>query len=177
MRTRPFNPEVFYTDEPVTKVNRDDIAYLKQLADQNARRRSRLCAHPDASDRLHEMLIVHPRDAYVRPHKHVGKSESFHLIEGLVDVVIFDDAGKVAELIRMGDYASGRQFYYRLAVPAYHTLLIRSEILVFHETTNGPFQPSDTVFAPWAPEEHDLRRRAEFIQALERAVAAFVSRS
>ena len=31
------------------------------------------------------MLIVHPAGAYVRPHKHEGKSESTHVVEGDVD--------------------------------------------------------------------------------------------
>ena len=58
-------------------------------------------------DRLHEMLIVHQRGAYVRPHKHPGKMESTHVVKGLVDVVLFDDDGSVRRTIRMGDYASG----------------------------------------------------------------------
>lgn len=103
------------------------------------------------------MLIVHERGVYVPPHKHPGKTESTHIIEGLVDVVVFNDDGKIESVIRMGDYASGRMFYYRMAVPLFHTLIIRSDVLVFHETTNGPFDRRDTIFAPWAPEESDMK--------------------
>jgi cupin fold WbuC family metalloprotein len=177
MRTRTFNQEVLYTDEPVTKVTRHDVDVLKALARQTARQRSRLCAHPDAADTLHEMLIVHPNGTYVRPHKHPRKSESFHVIEGAADVVIFDEAGHVTEVMPMGDYASGRQFYYRMDVPYYHTLLISSDVLVFHETTNGPFRSSDTVFPSWAPEENDLPGRAHFLNDLKRAVAGLAARS
>ena len=55
----------------------------------------RLCAHPAVDDRLHEMVIAMARETYVRPHKHVNKSESVHVIEGLADAVLFDDAGNV----------------------------------------------------------------------------------
>lgn len=76
-------------------------------------------------------------------------------MEGQVDVVLFDDKGSIAQVIRMGDYASGRTFYYRLAIPVFHMLLIRSDIVVFHETTNGPFNRAETEFADWSPEEAD----------------------
>ena len=156
------NDEVFVARGPLVQVGRADVEALKQRALANPRRRIRICAHPDTADRLHEMLIVHMRGAYVRPHKHLQKSESVHIIEGEVDVVFFDDAGAVAEVVRMGDYGSGRKFYYRVGGARYHTLLIASEFLVFHEVTNGPFRRADTVFAPWGPEEADPAACAAF---------------
>ena len=175
MRTKIFNEEVLYPAEQIVKVDRQDIALLKEQASHNPRQRIRLCAHRDVDDTLHEMLIIHAKNTYVRPHKHLGKSESFHVIEGGVDVVILDETGNVAEVIQMGDYSSGREFYYRISDPLYHTLLIRSEVLVFHETTHGPFKRSDMAFAPWAPEENDLSAREEFINKLETMVESFVS--
>ena len=153
--------------EPIVRISRADIQALKDQALRNPRQRIRICAHKDTLDRLHEMLIVHTRSTYVRPHKHLNKSESFHVIEGSADVVIFDEAGGVAEVIRMGDYASGRRFYYRIEQPAYHTLLITSDVLVFHETTNGPFRREEMIFAPWAPEEQDEAARAGFVVRLQ----------
>ena len=98
---------------------------------------------------------MHALDAYVRPHKHIGKSESFHVIEGLLLVVVFDDEGSKIEDIPMGDMHSGELFYYRLPANLYHTVIPQQDFVVFHEVTNGPFDRSDTVFAPWAPAEDD----------------------
>jgi hypothetical protein len=56
----------------------------------------------------------------------------------------------------MGPYDSNRQFYYRLAEPAFHTVIVESDQAVIHETTNGPFDPKDTEFADWSPPENDL---------------------
>lgn len=145
--------EVFYTDAKVVKVNAGDIHLLKQHAMAAERKRARLCTHQDERSPLHEMLIVHHKNTYVRPHKHPGKSESFHIIEGEADVFIFDDNGKVMEKIEMGSYASGKIFFYRLSEAFHHTLLIRTDTVVFHETTNGPFLRGGTVFAEWAPVE------------------------
>jgi cupin fold WbuC family metalloprotein len=166
-RARSESAEVRYATDAIVVVDAGDVAGLKRAAEENARRRIRLCAHHSTDDRVHEMLIVHARDTYVRPHKHVGKSESFHVIEGDVDVVVFDDGGQVADVIRMGAVPSGRPFYYRIADALFHTLLIRSEVLVFHETTAGPFQRADTVFAPWAPEDGDDAAVRSYLAELE----------
>jgi len=159
--------EVLYADDPIVSVDAAAIDVLKRAALMNPRRRIRLCAHRDTGDGLHEMLIVHTRDTYVRPHLHVGKSESFHVIEGDVDVVIFDEGGGVAEVIAMGPVQSGRRFFYRIADPLYHTLLIRSDLLVFHETTTGPFRRDQTLFAPWAPDGNDPVETERFLSSVE----------
>jgi hypothetical protein len=70
----------------------------------------------------------------------------------------------------MGPLASGRPFFYRIASPLFHTLLIRSSVLVFHETTGGPFRRSDTLFAPWAPEDGDPAAVTRFLADLEEHV-------
>jgi|HubBroStandDraft_1064217.scaffolds.fasta_scaffold08452_3 cupin fold WbuC family metalloprotein len=163
--------EVVYAGEGMVTVDAATIASLIRDAAHNPRRRIRLCTHSNVDDAVHEMLIVHERSCYVRPHKHVGKSESFHVIEGTVDVVVFDDLGTIAEVISMGPYASHRPFFYRIAEPLYHTLLIRSDVLVFHETTGGPFQRNQTVFAPWSPDGNDGDEVARYVSALDAAVA------
>lgn len=147
--------EVFYNIATTVVVSKKDIGLLKEQAALTLRKRARLCTHGTPEDSLHEMLIVHPRDAYVHPHKHLQKSESFHIVEGEADAVLFEEDGTIAEVIRMGDYASGKNFFYRIPASRFHTLIIRSDILVFHETTNGPFRREETVFADWAPFEAD----------------------
>ena len=173
MKYKEKSPEVLIADEAIVKVARPDVELLKSRAPATARRRARFCAHRD-TDSIHEMLIVLSRGTYIRPHKHLNKVESFHIVEGAVDVVIFDDEGKVTEIVRMGDYASGRNFYYRLSQPAYHTLILRSEVLVIHETTNGPFRREETLFAPWAPEEDDAKAAEAFLKKLSASAPAQV---
>ena len=174
---RTVNPEVLYTDSAITVVAGTDVGLFKHQSALNQRRRIRLCTHGTPQDRLHEMLIVHERRAYVRPHKHPGKSESTHIIEGLVDVVLFDDAGRIERILKMGDYASGRPFYLRIDDPVFHTLIIRSDVLVFHETTNGPFERKDTLFAPWAPPDDDPDGISAFIAGLDAQIVQKTGRS
>jgi cupin fold WbuC family metalloprotein len=166
MQIKKVNDEVLYADETIVNVDYQDIAFLKKNVQHNERKRIRLCTHQDVHDQLHEMLIVLSQDTYIRPHKHQNKSESFHIIEGIIEVVVFDELGKVLKVIPMGDYTSGRKFYYRLAEPSYHTVLIRTDMAVFHETTNGPFNQNDTDFATWAPNEHDKVAAQQFKEQL-----------
>lgn len=170
VKYRKLNDEVLYPDEPIVQVDRDFIELMKRKADTNVRERIRLCAHQDERDDVHEMIIIHKAGTYVRPHKHLNRSESFHIIEGQADVVIFNDNGEVTDRIAMGTYSSGRHFYYRLADPLYHTLLISSDYVVFHETTSGPFKREETVFPAWAPEEDDTAAVEAFIEDLRCAV-------
>jgi cupin fold WbuC family metalloprotein len=173
MRTKAVSREVLYPDEAVVKVAGAELAVLKAGALANERRRMRLCAHRSPQDALHEMLIALGRDTYIRPHKHGGKSESFHVIEGQADVVFFDDAGGVTGAIALGERGSGRYFYYRLADPWYHCVLVNSPVFVFHETTNGPFDPEQTTFAPWAPLEDDLPDQTAFVARLRAMVGVY----
>jgi cupin fold WbuC family metalloprotein len=167
------NDEVLVSSGPLALVTREEIALVKQGAEAGPRGRMRLCAHRSVEDSLHEMLIALRRGTYIRPHKHVAKVESAHVIEGSVDVVLFDETGAVSDVIAMGAYSTGRTFYYRMDEPRFHTLLIRSELLIFHEVTNGPFRRKETVFAPWSPEENDVDAAAAYLETLNCAVNAF----
>ena len=173
--TKAESAEVLYPLEKVVTVDAATVEALKQGAAKNPRRRIRLCAHRSVDDRVHEMLIVHTKDTYVRPHRHTGKSESFHVIDGVVDVVVFDDAGAIADVIPMGTFASGLTFFYRIADPLYHTLLIRSDVLVFHEATTGPFRREETSFAPWAPDESDPAAVATYLKSVNERAAAHLN--
>jgi cupin fold WbuC family metalloprotein len=112
---------------------------------------------------LHEMLIVLGKENYIRPHRHPSKSESFHVIEGRADIVLFDEAGTPIKRIELGDYSSGRRFYFRIDRPIFHTVVVMSARFVFHETTNGPFNRKDTEFALWGPEETDVSGGSLFL--------------
>ncbi|MCK9630289.1 MAG: WbuC family cupin fold metalloprotein [Methanoregula sp.] len=166
MNYSKFNDEVLFAIDPVVKISKEDITHLKQLAERTTRKRSRLCAHKDIRSPLHEMLIVHKQDTYVRPHKHLGKSESFHLIDGEVLLLLFEDNGNLREVIQMGDYNSGKIFYYRIDNPIFHSIVIKSESTVFHESTKGPFIRENTIFADWAPEEGDEKGIFQFMKRI-----------
>ena len=142
--------DVFVAQGEIVQLNNRAVGFIKEQAFNSPRGRSRICAHRDSSDSLHEMVIAITPTSYIRPHRHRHKSESFHLIEGEADVVIFSDEGDVTDVIRL---SNKENFYYRLNEDKYHTLLINSSVLVIHEVTNGPFDTQSSEYAPFSPEE------------------------
>jgi cupin fold WbuC family metalloprotein len=149
---REVSEGIFYADSPIVLVGAGIIDLLKTRAGTTPLRRARVCAHPSPGSDQHDMLIASHRETYVAPHRHLDKSESFLILEGLADVLLFDESGGLLDLIRMGPVSSGHPFFYRMPARQYHALLIASEVLVFVESTRGPFDPARTENAPWAPD-------------------------
>jgi len=166
------SPEVFQTEGPISTVGRRELDTLKAAVKASAKGRARINAHPEATDALHEMIIAIDPTSYIRPHKHPGKSEAFHIVEGEVDIVVFKDDGEIDGVIELGAPDSARPFYYRMSKPLFHTLVIRSEILVVHEITNGPFHPEATIFADFAPDDYETEKAKAYQSDLARRVAA-----
>jgi len=163
---RRINDEVFYAQDEIVCMGAAEIDFVKARAAESPRGRARICAHLDPTDGLHEMLIALSRSGYVRPHRHVGREESFHAVDGEADVVIFDDAGGVEQVIRIGTGKDDTRIY-RLNAPRFHTVLVRTACFVVYEVTQGPFDQHGTVFAPWAPPEGDLNGIAEFLAKVD----------
>lgn len=173
MEMTEFNPEVFFAKDKFVHIKIADLGFLKEAAERSPRCRARLCAHHDPEDRLHEMMVVAKKGIYFIPEKHIIKAESYHIIEGLADVVVFDEGGSIVKVVQMGSASSGFQFYYRMFDHLYHTLIIRSPFLVYHETATGPFSKEDTVIAPWAPAENDVIGKQLFMENLEQRIKEF----
>ncbi len=174
MNLRKVNDEVFIAEDAIVRLGDEEIVFLKKQARISPRKRARICAHKTNDDALHEMMIVISADSYIHPHRHVGKSESFHIVEGEVDVAVFDDTGTLSEVIQLGAPASGRCFYYRLSESAFHTLLIRSDYLIVHEVTNGPFDRERTVLATFAPTEDREEEARAYMQRVSAQVAQYL---
>ena len=171
MNLRKISEEVFIAEDAIVRFGVPEIALLKRQAQVSPRKRARICAHKTNDDALHEMLIAISAASYIHPHRHLDKSESFHIVEGKVDVAIFDHAGIIVDVIELGAPGSGRYFYYRLSESAFHTLLIRSDFLVVHEVTNGPFARDGTVLAPFAPPEDQTDAVHDYMQHVSDHVA------
>ena len=160
------NEEVLYTRENITQIALADIENLIIMARETKRKRIRICAHPSPDNPVHDMLIVHFYDTYVRPHRHLNKDETFHIIQGELKVVIFNDDGAIKDIVNMGEYGSGKTFFYRMSKSYYHTVIPISEIAVFHETTKGPFSLKDTKFPSWAPDGFSVKDNKKFMDSL-----------
>jgi cupin fold WbuC family metalloprotein len=166
------SPEVFLAEGPIATIGSEDVEVLRQAVGKTPKGRVRINAHKDSDDELHEMIIAIEPGSYIRPHKHPGKSEAFHIIEGEVDIVVFSEDGNIERIVSLAAQGGRHPFYYRMSTAHFHTLIIRSDLLVVHEITNGPFVPTGTIYAAFAPDEADTVTAALFQANLLRRVAA-----
>jgi len=173
MKYKKIHEEVLRATGPVATIQPEDIITLKRLAGKTKRKRVRICIHREDDEIVQEMFIVHTKDTYIRPHKHLAKKESLFIVEGKADILLFDDKGNVKKVIPMGDFRSGLQFYMKTEKPTYHSMIIKSPYLVFLEITNGPFRKSETVFAPWSPEDSDTSAVRKYLHQLKQQSKAF----
>lgn len=160
--------DVIFNNQAILEITPATIDELKRMALCSPRKRARLCMHHSTDHQTQEMLIVFHRDSFMPPHRHPQtKSESYHIVEGSMDVLIFDDAGVITRKVEMSEAGSDKTFLYRLSGSIWHMPLPTSEWLVYHETYTGPFDKvCDVEYAPWSPSEEDSAAAVQYMRNL-----------
>ena len=140
--------EVLYDNSKLTILNNKDLNFLSNKAKLNKKKIIRLCVHKSKKDKIHQMFIIHPKDYFVKPHRH-SKDEAMFVLSGLADIIIFGIKGEIKKIIKMGNLQSGNFFYYKLPKNTFHTLIIKSKNLIFYEITEGPFRKKNMTIPKW----------------------------
>jgi len=103
---------------------------------------------------VQRFLVVAQGDSYFRPHRHTSRSELALLVRGGVDVLLFDERGRVLARHAVGENADS--LAYETAQGVWHTLVPGSAGCAFLEIKEGPYDPATAAqFAEWAPAEGD----------------------
>jgi cupin fold WbuC family metalloprotein len=119
------------------------VESLKQAARMSPLRRARICMHQDLESPVQEMIIALCRDSLVQPHRHpTRKPESYHLIEGNMNVNIFDDSGILIQVLELRQ--NGPRLY-RIEGGVWHQPVAISECAIYHEVYTGPFTKEKDV--------------------------------
>ena len=129
------------------------------LAEASPRLRMNHNFHSGPGDNPHRFPNVLLRGTYIRPHRHFvpPKSECFLVLEGMADVILFDDGGAITARHRLGaDSPQDRLWGVDIPPGVWHTILARTARVVCFEVKPGPWVASnDKEFAGWAPPEND----------------------
>jgi len=170
MQLLKISPDVYRVTRGIVSIGLEDIDFLKSKVSVSSKGRVRINLHKCDSDLLHEMIIVINGGSYIRPHLHINKSESFHIIYGQVDIVFFDSNGGVRDVISLDAADPLKAFCCRMSEPVFHTLVVKSDIVVMHEITNGPFSPGGSVMANFAPVEGDFDSIKKWTKSLKKSL-------
>ena len=108
---REVSAGVFYTSQSIVFADNHLINFLKTMAKNAPLLRARLCAHPNTDAIQQDMIIVTHNSSYVPPHRHPNKSETLLVLEGEVNILIFDDNGLCENIIHMGTYGTKQPFF------------------------------------------------------------------
>ena len=144
---------VFHNQDDFVLFGSDWIDRLRETAKQSSLRRARLCLHRSDDDLVQEMMIALSRDCLFSPHRHPTKNESIHMIEGRVIMILFNENGGPQTSFLLAPPSQHGLVAYRLCRSEFHTILPLDEVVIYHETTSGPFVPGEAVFAEWAPSD------------------------
>ncbi len=128
------------------------LAELGAKAAASPRLRAHYNIHSGPGDPVQRFLVVAQSDSYFRPHRHSTRAELALLLQGAVDVLLFDEHGRVLERHPVG--ADAGNFAYETSPGVWHTLVPGASGCAFLEIKEGPYDPLTAAqFADWAPAE------------------------
>lgn len=130
-------------------------ALLDELAARAAaspRARAHHNIHATSDDLVQRFIVVARPDSYFRPHRHAARAELALLLRGAVDVLTFEERGRVLARYAVGEGAES--LAYETPPGTWHTLLAGPDGAAFLEIKQGPYDPAtSSEFAAWAPAE------------------------
>ena len=130
-------------------IDKKKLDELKILAQKDPNKRARICLHKNDEEMVQEMIIAFCKDSYIRPHRHIDKSESYHIIEGRIEIIFFNDNGIEIDKVVLSDKIDEHPFLFRISNSAWHTVVPKSDFVIIHEVTKGPFNKNSSEFADW----------------------------
>ena len=129
----------------------DELA-AKAAASPRARAHHNI--HLTPADLVQRFLVVARGDSYFRPHRHASRSELALLVRGRVDVLTFDERGRVTARYAVGEGTDN--IAYETPQATWHTVVPAPGGGAFLEIKEGPYDPATAVeFATWSPAEGD----------------------
>ena len=137
---------VIINSSEVFILNEEIIDELKMIALGHPLKRARVCLHESLDNKVHEMIIVAHKDGIIPPHSHPSnKPESYHVLDGKLQVSIFNDDGSVKETFSLSHDAHPRM--YRIKGGVWHQPIPLTEWVIYHEVATGPFnKEKDVIF-------------------------------
>lgn len=123
----------------------------------------RICLHPSKKSNHHDMVILQQKNNFYKPHKHLRKGETYHIIKGSMICILFNLYGKVSKVCKLK-----KNDIFRTPLNVYHTMSPISKYVIYHESKTGPFlKRGDSIFPNWMKSEE---KRKIFIEKIKNIV-------
>ena len=155
------------SDDPVI-ISADLLDELREIAIAAPCGNSRILLHVDATAALHEMVIVHRKGCYVRPHINGKSSKSYVMMEGEMIVGWFGENGKLSGTCLLSSNGDEANRIIRFEGERFHTLIPTTETVTFVESILGPH--TGTTYAAWAPSIDDPESDTFYVSMKEQII-------
>lgn len=133
-------------------ITNQQLRDMMQDAGDLPRLRNHLIIHESPEDQVQRLFIGLRKGTYVRPHRHLNVGELGVVIRGACDLLNFDDQGIITRRTALGP--GGDALAFDLTPGEWHTLVVKSDEVLFLEAKPGPYDPEViSDFAAWAPPE------------------------
>ena len=140
---------------------------LSNLKAKEEKGKNRYCTHKYITDNIHEMMIFHKKDTVILPHQTCN--ESYLILEGELDLLIYNELNEPVQLVEMGAYGKNKVVYFRLDPPRYRAVRLVSDTLFF-EVKQGPLRKESTIWADWGT-AHELKNQVlQFCDLLKETI-------
>jgi len=167
MKDRNARTPSYYNIDDNPTITKKAIAELKAESSENNDTDIRISSHKSPEDKFHEMVIMLHKGIYRKPHKHPHKEEAYHMIEGKMEVFIFNESGSV-RLTRVLDQDN---MTFRIEKDTYHIAIPLTDFAIFHKIKPGPFiRETDCINARFAPDGHDVKENNKYYEKLLRCI-------
>lgn len=157
------NKHVDFSDGDIVIVKHNQLEQFVEQSKLNTDNpKYRFCMHDSPDNKLQEMFIVRKKNEYCMPDRHEKIPETHIIMRGEEAVVLFDDCGKIIDVIFLGEREG--VLAYRINAPVYHMTITLSEWAVDYEIKVGPFSRETNEFPNWAPTNDEQDKIKEFME-------------
>lgn len=138
----------------IKTITADNLNTLADKAAQAPRLRAHLNVHETLDASVQRLFVATQPGTYMRPHRHpeAHKWEFFMVLEGQIDLLIFDDAGQLIQRTPMSRSATRA-----VEIPpnTWHAYVCMQAGTLALEVKEGAYIPTpEHHFAPWSPPEN-----------------------
>ncbi len=154
----------FFFKNELAYINNNILEELKSIV-LKENKNVRISLHTSSQNTMHNMIISQGDYTYNRPHKHINKAETYHILYGEQIVIIFDNNGNVIDKVCM---SKDENMIYRFEKDTYHMTIPITKCCVFHESKIGPFvRKRDSILASWSPSDNNPKEVKTFLDKLK----------
>lgn len=134
-----------FNNSNIFKVSEDDLKILAHSAEVAENGRFRICMHQSQCENIQEMIIAMARHSKLLPHRRKGKKRSYSILYGELELNLYDSNGNEVDKFILSHEQTR---FVRLSQDYFILPVVKSDIVVFHEIAEGPFEAKDE-YASW----------------------------